>query len=167
MASFAQISGAPLYILAPFVPTPEDVVERMLQLAEVTSGDVVYDLGCGDGRIIITAAKKYGARGVGVDIEPYRVAESKENAKDAGVEHLVIFKLQDALSADISPASVVMLYLVHWSTLKLLPIITSSVKPGTRIVSHSFSMGDWEPNKVDHFIDSSGTARTLYLWITK
>ena len=161
------MSEAPLYILAPFVPTPEDVVERMLQLAEVTSRDMVYDLGCGDGRIIITAAKKYGARGVGVDSEPYRVAESQENAKNAGVEHLVTFKLQDALCADISPATVVMLYLVHWSTLKLLPIISSSVRPGTRIVSHSFSMGDLGPIKVEQFIDSSGTARTLYLWITK
>jgi cyclopropane fatty-acyl-phospholipid synthase-like methyltransferase len=162
--SFPFADGGPRYILAPFVPTPEDVVERMLQLAEVTSRDVVYDLGCGDGRIIITAATKYGARGVGVDIEPYWVAESRANAKKAGVDHLVTFSLQDAMTVDLSAATVVMLYLVHWSTAKLQPIIKRQVKPGTRVVSHSF-MGDWTPVKTETFTDASGSVRRLYLWI--
>jgi cyclopropane fatty-acyl-phospholipid synthase-like methyltransferase len=157
-------NGGPRYILAPFVPTPEDVVERMLQLAEVTSRDLVYDLGCGDGRIIITAATKYGARGVGVDIEPYWVAESRSSAKQAGVDHLVRFSLEDAMTVDLSAATVVMLYLVHWSTSKLQPIIKRQVKPGTRIVSHSFAMDDWTPEKTETFTDASGSVRRLYLW---
>jgi cyclopropane fatty-acyl-phospholipid synthase-like methyltransferase len=155
----------PLYILAPFVPTPQDVVERMLQIADVASRDIVYDLGCGDGRVVITAAKEYGARGVGVDIEPHWVAESQSNAKNVGVEHLVMFHLEDALSVDLSRATVVALYLMHWSTLKLFPIIKSRVKPGTRIVSHNFSMGDWPPAKTEKFTDASGAVHTLYLWI--
>ena len=163
--SFPLTAGEPLYILAPFVPTPQDVVERMLQLAEVTSQDLVYDLGCGDGRIIITAARKYGARGVGVDIEPYRVTESQSNAKKCGVEHLVTFSLQDAMTVDLSPATVVLLYLVHWSTSKLQQIIKRQVKPGTRIVSHSFGMGNWTPLKTEKFTDASGKDRTLYLWL--
>ena len=163
--SFPLIAGEPLYILAPFVPTPQDVVERMLQLAEVTSRDLVYDLGCGDGRIIITAARKYGAGGVGVDIERYRVAESQSNAKRCGVEHLVTFSLQDAMTVDFSPATVVLLYLVQWSTSMLHPIIKRQVKPGTRIVSNNFGMDDWTPVKTEKFTDASGSDRTLYLWL--
>jgi SAM-dependent methyltransferase len=163
--SFPFTAGVPLYILAPFVPTPQDVVEQMLKLANITSRDLVYDLGCGDGRIVITAARKYGARGVGVDIEPYRVAESQANAKQAGVEQLVTFSLQDALTVELSPATVVMLYLVPWSTAKLQPIIKRQVKPGTRIVSHSFGVDDWAPVKIEKFTDASGSVRTLYLWI--
>ena len=159
------MDAVPLYILAPFVPTPKDVVERMLQIAEVTSRDLVYDLGCGDGRIIITAASKYGARGVGVDIEPYRVAESQSGAKKAGVEDLVTFKLQDAMTMDLSPATVVMLYLVQWSTSKLQPIIRRQVRPGTRIVSHNFAFDGWTPAKTEKFTDVSGSLGTLYLWI--
>jgi precorrin-6B methylase 2 len=152
--------------LAPYVPTPQDVVERMLALAEVTNKDVVYDLGCGDGRIVITAAKKYGARGVGVDIDAERIAESEANAKKAGVQQLVSFKLQDAMTVDMSPATVVTLYLLSASNLKLRPILTSQLKPGARIVSHAFTMGDWEPVKTDQFTDERGTQRTLYLWKT-
>ncbi|MBP7571589.1 MAG: class I SAM-dependent methyltransferase [Acidobacteria bacterium] len=152
--------------LAPYVPTPEDVVDRMLQLAKVTKNDVVYDLGCGDGRIVVAAAKRYGARGVGVDIDPQRIAESEANAKKAGVEHLVSFKLEDAMKVDVSPASVVTLYLLSASNLKLRPILTKQLKPGSRIVSHAFSMGDWEPQTVDQFTDSRGIGRTLYLWVT-
>jgi SAM-dependent methyltransferase len=150
--------------LAPYVPTPEDVVERMLRLAEVTRDDTVYDLGCGDGRIVITAAKKYGATGVGVDIDPQRIAESQANAKKAGVEHLVQFKLQDAMTVDVSKATVVTLYLLSSSNVKLRPILTKQLRPGARIVSHAFSMGNWEPEKVDTFDDSRGFTRTLYLW---
>ena len=150
--------------LAPYVPTPEDVVDRMLQLAEVNTGDVVYDLGCGDGRIVIAAAKKYGARGVGVDIDPARIEESKANAKKAGVEQLVSFELQDAMTVDVSKATVVTLYLLSTSNLKLRPLLTRQLKPGARIVSHAFGMGDWEPAKVEQFNDGRGIGRTLYLW---
>jgi SAM-dependent methyltransferase len=150
--------------LAPYVATPQDVVDRMLTLAEVTAKDVVYDLGCGDGRIVITAAKKYGARGVGVDIDPTRVAESEANARKAGVEKLVSFKLQDALTVDVSKATVVTLYLLSASNLKLRPLLTRQLAPGSRIVSHMFSMGDWEPAKVEQYVDAQGIGRTLYLW---
>lgn len=150
--------------LAPFVPTPQEVVERMLVLAEVTSKDLVYDLGSGDGRIPITAAKKYGARSIGVDIDPQRVAESRANAKKAGVEHLVEFRQQDAMTVDVSAATVVTLYLATSSNLALRPILTRQLKPGARIVSHTFGMGDWRPVKVDEFRDSTGVVETLYLW---
>jgi len=152
--------------LAPYVPTPQQVVDRMLQLAAVGKGDVVYDLGCGDGRIPITAAKVYGARGVGVDIDPQRIAEANANAKQAGVSHLVSFRLQDALTTDLSEATVVTLYLLSSSNLKLRPVLTRQLKPGARIVSHAFSMGDWQPDKVDTFTDSTSNHRTLYLWKT-
>jgi SAM-dependent methyltransferase len=162
-AQTMQISGLSL---APYVPTPQDVVDRMLDLAGVGSKDVVYDLGCGDGRIPITAAKKYGAHGVGVDIDPVRIAESEANAKAAGVGKLVSFKLQDALTVDVSDATVVTLYLLSSSNMKLRPILTKQLKPGARIVSHAFSMGDWQPLKIDEFEDSRGLGRTLYLWKT-
>jgi len=139
----------------------------MLQLAEVSGEDVVYDLGCGDGRIIIAAAKQSGARGVGVDIEPHWIEESQRNAEQAGVAHLVTFQLQDALTVDLSQASVVMLYLVEWSTSKLQSIIKGGAKPGTRIVSHTFSMDEWAPAKRETFVDVNGKARTLYLWIAE
>jgi len=152
--------------LAPYVPTPQDVVDRMLALAQVTKDDVVYDLGCGDGRIVITAARQFGARGVGVDIDPQRISESEANAKAAGVEGLVSFKLQDAMAVDVSPATVVTLYLLSASNLKLRPILTKQLRPGARIVSHAFTMGDWRPVKTDEFTDANGTMRTLYLWTT-
>jgi precorrin-6B methylase 2 len=150
--------------LAPYVPTPQTIVDRMLALAEVTKDDVVYDLGCGDGRIPITAAKKYGARAVGVDIDPDRIRESEANAKAAGVEHLVKFVIQDATTVDVSPATVVTLYLLSSSNLKLRPMLTRQLRPGARIVSHAFSMDDWAPLKVEDFDDGSGYKRTLYLW---
>jgi SAM-dependent methyltransferase len=152
--------------LAPYVPTPQEVVDRMLQLGGVSKADVVYDLGCGDGRIPITAAKRFGARGVGVDIDPQRIAEANANAKKEGVSHLVTFRLEDAMTTDVSDATVVTLYLLSASNLKLRPLLTKQLKPGARIVSHSFSMGDWQPDKVDTFVDTSGTTRTLYLWKT-
>jgi len=150
--------------LAPYVPTPQEIVDRMLDLAGVTKDDVIYDLGCGDGRIPITAAKKYGARAVGVDIDPDRIRESEANAKAAGVEHLVKFVLQDATTVDVSPATVVTLYLLSSSNLKLRPMLTKQLRPGARIVSHAFNMDDWEPLKVEQFDDASGYKRTLYLW---
>ena len=150
--------------LAPFVPTPQDVVDRMLELAGVSENDVVYDLGCGDGRIVITAAERYGARGVGIDIDPQRVAESRANAERAGVTHLVEFIQQDALEVDVSDATVVTLYLLSSSNMKLRPMLTSQLGPGARIVSHAFSMGNWEADQIERFTDSRGNTRTLYLW---
>ena len=157
-------SAAQVAPRAPFVPTPHDVVERMLTLANVGPRDVVFDLGCGDGRIVIAAAQKFGARGVGIDIDPARIAESEENAKRAGVEQLVTFKLQDALKTDVSDATVITLYMLSAINVKLRPILTRQLRPGARIVSHSFAMGDWEPEHVETFRDAAGTMRTLYLW---
>jgi SAM-dependent methyltransferase len=151
--------------LAPYVPTPQEVVDRMLQLAEVTKTDIVYDLGCGDGRIPITAAKTYGARGFGVDIDPQRIIEANANAKAAGVTHLVTFKLQDAMKTDVTEATVVTLYLLSASNLRLRPILTRQLKPGARIVAHNFGMGnEWPPDKTDNFTDTSNRQRTLMLW---
>ena len=150
--------------LAPYVPTPREVVDRMLQLAEVTSDDIVYDLGSGDGRIPISAARDYGARGVGVDIDPERIAEANANARREGVTDRVTFILGDAMATDVSEASVVPLYLLSSSNLKLRPILTSQLSAGTRIVSHAFNMGDWQPDAVESFNDSRGNPRTLYLW---
>lgn len=162
---FPPADGMPFYILAPFVPTPADVVEEMLKLGEVTSDDTVYDLGCGDGRIVIAAAKKFGARGVGIDIEPYRVEESQVNAQAAGVEQLVTFRHQDVLAVDLSAATVVMLYLVDWSTEKLRPLIGKTARPGTRVVSHNYGMAEWAPIKTQEFTDAVGIEHTLHLWI--
>jgi SAM-dependent methyltransferase len=154
-------------ILAPFVPTPLDVVARMLKLAELSKTDIVYDLGCGDGRVLIEAAKWYGASGVGVDVEPYRVAQSQANAKIAGVDHLITFRLQDAQTVDLSPATVIMLYLVHWSTQRLQHHIIRHAKAGTRVVSHNFCMDNWVPKQLEEFVDNAGDKRKLYLWIVK
>ena len=150
--------------LAPFVPTPQDVVDLMLDLADVTSDDVLYDLGCGDGRIVITAAQRFGTRGVGVDIDPQRIADSNANAVRAGVQHLVRFIEQDAMTVDLSEATVVTLYLLSSSNLKLRPRLTSQLRRGARIVSHAFSMGDWEADQVERFTDERGNTRTLFLW---
>jgi len=166
LASHTQPKRPEAAHLAPYVPTPQEVVDRMLQLGGVGKGDVVYDLGCGDGRIPITAAKRFGARGVGVDIDPQRIAEANANAKKEGVSHLVTFRLQDAMTTDVSEATVVTLYLLSASNLKLRPLLTKQLNSGARIVSHSFSMGDWQPDKVDTFVDTSRTTRTLYLWKT-
>jgi len=149
---------------APFLATPTDVVDRMLTLAAVGPQDIVYDLGSGDGRIVIAAAQKFGARGVGVDIDPLRVQEAQANAKRAGVEHLVTFRVQDALDTDVSDATVVALYLVSALNVKLRPRLTALLRPGARIVSHNFGMGDWEPDVVDVFTSADGVSRTLYLW---
>jgi protein-L-isoaspartate O-methyltransferase len=150
--------------LAPYVPTPMDIVVRMLKLAEVGPGDVVYDLGSGDGRIVIVAAEQFGARGVGVDIDDRLVERARTNARQAGVDDRVEFRVQDAMTVDVSEATVVTLFLLSASNLKLRPLLTSQLKPGSRIVSHGFPMGDWEPDVADSFRDSNGTTRTLYLW---
>lgn len=150
--------------LAPYVPTPDDVVQRMLRLARVTPSDVVYDLGCGDGRIVIAAARAFGAHGVGVDIDPQRIAEAVAEAELAGVSHLVTFRVEDAMTTDVTPATVVTTYLLTASNVKLRPRLTRQLRPGSRIVAHGFSMGDWEPEVVDTFTDGAGTTRTLYRW---
>ena len=124
-----------------FVPTPQEVVDAMLKLAKVTKNDVIYDLGSGDGRIPITAAKTYGARGVGIDIDPQRIKEATENLKTAGVGDRVKFLNQDLFTTDISEATVVTLYLLPSLNLKLLPKLNKELKPGTRVVSHAFDMG--------------------------
>ena len=161
----ALLLAHPQQSLAPYVPTPQDVVDRMLVVAQVTKNDIVYDLGCGDGRIPISAARQYGARGVGVDIDPRRIAESRANAKAAGVEHLVEFRLEDALKADVSPATVVTLYLLASSNARLRPRLTRQLRPGARIVSHGFGMGpSWPADKIDMFTSAQGDEVVLYLW---
>jgi SAM-dependent methyltransferase len=149
---------------APYLPTPHEVVQVMLDMAGVHQGDVVYDLGCGDGRIVIAAAQKFGARGVGIDIDANLINQAEANAKAAGVDRRVKFLIQDAMTVDVSDATVVTLYLLSASNVKLRPILTRQLRRGARIVSHSFAMGDWEPEVVDTFRDSNGTSRTLYLW---
>jgi len=136
----------------------------MLSLAKVGPGDVVYDLGCGDGRIVIAAAQKFGARGVGVDIDEKLIAQAQAAAREAGVADRVKFLVQDAMTVDVSPATVVTLYLLSASNAKLRPILTSQLRPGARIVSHNYPVGDWEPEKVDTFKDTRGITRTLFLW---
>jgi SAM-dependent methyltransferase len=164
LVSFAGTTAAQSTRLAPFVPTPMDVVARMLMLADVDADDVVYDLGCGDGRVVIMAAARFGARGVGIDIDATLVDRARQLARDAGVEDRVQFLVQDAMEVDVSDATVVTLYLLSASNLKLRPRLTSQLRPGARIVSHNFAMGDWEPDGVDAFRDATGTPRTLYLW---
>ena len=131
----------------PYVPTKEPIVDRMLQMAKVKPGDVLYDLGCGDGRIVITAAKRFGIRGVGIDIDPQRIAEAQDNARKAGVADRVKFIEGDLFDADIRDATVMTLYLLPDVNLRLRPKLLSDLKPGTRIVSHNYDMGDWKPAK--------------------
>ena len=174
MRSFLLVAGLAALVapspvapqrLVPYVPTAHEVVDRMLALAQVTKDDVVFDLGSGDGRIPIAAAKTHGAKGVGLDIDPDRIKESWANAKAAGVEGLVDFREQDVLKADISEATVVTLYLLSSFNERLRPILTKQLKPGTRIVSHAFSMGPtWPADKIDRFTTSTGDETTLYLW---
>lgn len=141
-----------------FVPTPQHVVDRMLELAEVKKGDVVYDLGCGDGRIVVTAAKKYGVKAVGFDIDPQRIKESLENVKTNRLEHLVTIKEADIFTLDLSGADVVTLYLLPELNVRLIPQL-EKMKPGSRIVSFSFDMEGVQPDKV---VQEDG--ETLYKW---
>lgn len=145
----------------PYVPTPQEVVDEMLKLADVKSTDIVYDLGCGDGRIVITAARQYGARGVGIDINPERIKESIANARQAGVSDRVQFKTQDLFETDLRDATVVTLYLLPQVNLKLRPKLLRELKPGTRIVSHTFDMGDWKPEKT---VTVPGRGSRLHFW---
>ena len=142
-----------------FVPTPQEVVDEMLRLANVKKGDVLYDLGSGDGRIPVMAAKKFGVRAVGIDIDPERIQEANENAKRNGVTSLVKFRNEDLFQADFHEATVVTLYLLPDLNVKLMPRLMEQLKPGSRIVSHQFDMGKWRPDKK---VELSG--RTIYLW---
>jgi SAM-dependent methyltransferase len=150
--------------IVPYVPTPQEVVDRMLELAEVKKGDVVYDLGSGDGRIVVTAAKKYGVRAIGFEIDPERIKESKENIKKAGVGNLVEIRQQDIRTVDLAPATVLTMYLLPEVNLMLRPNIWKQMKPGSRVVSHDFDMGDWKPLKTEDFKDGQNWGHTLYLW---
>lgn len=145
----------------PYVPTPMPVVDAMLDMAEVTSSDRVYDLGCGDGRIVIRAAERFGARGVGVDLDPQRVREARANARKAGrrIESLVRFEEGDVFFFDFSRATVVTMYLLPSVNLRLRPRLLKELKPGTRIVSHDFNMGAWTPERTRQ-VDAS----TVYRW---
>jgi len=151
-----------------YVATTKKAVQMMLKLADVKKSDVVYDLGCGDGRIVIAAAKIYGARGVGIDLDPRRILESKNNAKKAGVESLVRFEENDLFKADIHEATVVTLFLLSSLNFRLRPKLLHDLEPGTRIVSNTFSMGDWPPDKemtVETSRKNDLLSRKLYLWV--
>lgn len=154
--------GDPFF--APFVVTPPDVVQEMLRLAEVRPEDVVYDLGSGDGRIVITAAREYSARGIGFDLESDLVDRARKDAGRAGVGNLVEFHVQDVLTVDLTGATVVTIYLSREANLKLRPRILSQMRPGSRIVSHQFDMGDWQPSRILPYRDTSGGEHTLFLW---
>ncbi len=152
----------------PYVPTTEEAVKAMLKLADLKKSDIVYDLGCGDGRIVIAAAKEFGAHGVGIDINPVRIAEAKANAKKAGVENLVRFEENDLFLADIHEANVVTLFLLADINLKLRPKLLRDLKPGTRLVSNTFDMGDWRPDKeatVGEDDQEEFLSKRLYLWM--
>jgi SAM-dependent methyltransferase len=149
-----------------FVPTPQHVVEKMLELAKVKKDDLVYDLGCGDGRIVVTAAKKYGCKAVGYDIDPKRVKESLENVEKNEVGHLVKIEEKDIFTLDLSKADVITLYLLPRLNVKLIPQL-EKLKPGSRIVSHDFDMKGVKPDKVVNVTSDKGTVEhTIYLWIT-
>ena len=148
----------------PYVPTPDEVVEQMLALAKVTKNDVLYDLGSGDGRIVITAAQKFGTRGTGIDINPERIKEANANARNAGVTNRVQFRQQDLFEADISKATVVTLYLLPDINVKLRPKLFKELKPGTRIISHDFDMGKWKPERVVQ-VQGPNREHTIYYWV--
>jgi SAM-dependent methyltransferase len=149
----------------PYVPTPPEVVEGMLVLAGLKPGDVLYDLGCGDGRIVIAAAKKYGVKGTGIDIDPIRIAESNKNAAEAGVKDKVRFIQQDLFEADFKDATVVTMYLLTSVNLRLRPKLLAELKPGTRLVSHSFEMGEWMPDKTVVVTTNFGDERDIHYWV--
>ena len=162
MPAFAQAPGP---LRAPdvmFVPTPQEVVDAMLRMADVTEADVVYDLGSGDGRIPITAAQTFGATGVGIELNPDLIREANENAARAGVGHKVRFLNQDLFETDLRPASVITLYLLREMNLKLMPKL-KQLKPGTRIVAHSFGMGsEWTPDRIEQV-----SGKSIFFWIVK
>ena len=158
LPAHAQESNFDNKKIVPFVPSPPEVVDKMIERAGVKKGDVVYDMGSGDGRIVIAAAKK-GARAVGFEIDGDLVKESRENIRKAGMQNLAEIRQQDILTVDLSPATVVTMYLLPDVNLKLKPNLLKQLKAGSRVVSHSFDMGDWKPDKVER-VDG----RTIYFW---
>ncbi len=171
LSPFALLAAqqAPRKPDVPYVPTTETAVREMLKLGGVTKSDILYDLGCGDGRIVIAAAKEYGARAVGIDIDPQRIREARENARKAGVEDRVRFIEQDLFEADFRDATIVTLFLLPQINLKLKPKLLKDLKPGTRIVSNTFDMGDWKAEKESNLADNgeefdSGLSYNFYLW---
>jgi SAM-dependent methyltransferase len=150
--------------LAPYVPTPQEVVDRMLEVAELREGDLLYDLGSGDGRIVITAARKYGIKAVGFEINPGLIKDARDNVAAAGLGHLVEIRQQDVRTVDFSPASVLTMYLHPGANLRLRSAILRQLKPGSRVVSHNYGMGSWKPDRVEKLTDSSGFSRTIYFW---
>lgn len=146
-----------------YIPTPYDAVEGMLQLAEVNGNDLLYDLGCGDGRLLIQAAQRWGTPGVGIDIDPACLEQAQSSAQAAGVTHLVNFKQGNLYDCDISRATVVALYLLPHLNLRLRPLLWQQLRVGARIVSHQFDMGDWPPERVVKLVPSEEDS-TLYLW---
>lgn len=156
-----EIVDQPLDV--PYVPTPDEVVARMLIMAGVNSKDFLYDLGSGDGRIVITAAKQYGARGIGYDLNPKRIEESNDNARKAGVTNMVRFIKKDLFEADLTGATVVTLYLLPDVNLKLRPKLLKDLRPGTRIVSHNYDMGDWKAEAYEE-VTVRGTKHYVYRW---
>ena len=159
----ACVSGA-IGLDVRYEPSEPEVVDKMLSMAEVTDEDVVYDLGCGDGRIVITAAKMHGALGVGIDLDPERIAESKENSRKAGVTDKVTFIEQNLYEADIDEATAVMLFLWPSVNLKLRPKLLNELAPGTRIVSHEHTMGEWAPDLTEE-VEADGRHHMVHLWI--
>jgi SAM-dependent methyltransferase len=158
--ALAQITAAMPRLDVPYVPTPQDVVDKMLDLARVGKNDTLFDLGCGDGRIVVTAAKARGARGTGIDIDPVRIAEATDNAKKAGVSDRAKFRVGDLFKTDFSTATVVTLYLLPNINAKLRPQLWKQLKVGTRVVSHAFDMGsEWPAEKT---VEVDG--RTIYYW---
>jgi cyclopropane fatty-acyl-phospholipid synthase-like methyltransferase len=154
----------------PFVPTPIEVIDRMLELAEVKQNDFVYDLGSGDGRIVIRAAKKYGARGVGIEMDKQLLDKSRKAAEAEGVSHLVEFRSEDALTTDISPATVITLYMLSWFNEAMKPNFQKYLKPGSRIVAHDFGIEGWKPEKTEKLPNPEKKVggylhyHTIYLW---
>lgn len=164
LASANYAIGQSVALDVPYVPTKEVVVEEMLKMANVSGNDVLYDLGSGDGRIPITAAKKFGTRGVGVDINPLRIEEANANAKNANVTDKVKFIEGNLFDMDFSEATVLTLYLLPQVNMKLRPKILN-LKPGTRVVSHNYDMGDWEPEQVKKIETDNGYVHTIYYWV--
>ena len=150
--------------IVPFVPTPQTVVDRMLEMAEVGGGDVVYDLGSGDGRIVITAARRYGVKAIGFEIDPRLVSESRQRIRTERLEHLAEIRQQDILTVDLTPATVVTMYLFPSVNLMLRPNIKSQLRPGSRVVSHAFDMGDWKPLKSEYVKNVAGRDRLIHVW---
>jgi ubiquinone/menaquinone biosynthesis C-methylase UbiE len=154
----------------PFVPTPIEVVDRMLELAEVKKGDVVYDLGSGDGRIVIRAAKKFGVKAVGIEMDSWLLDKARKDARAAGVSHLVAFRAEDALKADISRATVVTLYMLPWFNEAMKPSLKKFLKPGARIVAHDFGIEGWKPDETvklpepEKKLGGAVHYHTIFLW---